>query len=423
MRSEIEMFDLILGVAQNDERIRAVYMNGSRANPNVVKDIYQDYDIVYVVTETKSFLDNKDWISVFGSIAIVQEPDLNDFGFGIKMDFDRSYAWLMLFKDGNRIDLGVQTKEAMLEEYTSDKLTVPLLDKDNCLPKILLPTDEDYWVKKPTELQYTSCCNNFWWCLNNVAKGIARDQLPYAMWMYNVVVRDMLVKIIDWYIGINTNFAVSVGMSGKYYKKHLPSELYKMYTKTYSDSNYEHFWAAIFTACELFRTIAPPVAKHFGYTYNQSEDVNMTEYLNKVKSVSEIADSIACCGLVCMLCHFTDSCDGCRSENNCCGLRKTSEGWGRKMSKELSNGYNEKGIDGCWQCDIAPCDKGMFLDNHDVRLRAFIKYIKEESKDKLAERLYFNMQNGIYYGHGKDYDGLGSIDAVIKKVDAIESEE
>ena len=116
--------------------------------PNIAKDIYQDYDIVYVVTETKSFLDNKNWISVFGSIAIIQEPDLNDFGFGIKMDFDRSYAWLMLFKDGNRIDLGVQAKEAMLEEYTSDKLTVPLLDKDNCLPKILLPTDEDYWVTR-----------------------------------------------------------------------------------------------------------------------------------------------------------------------------------------------------------------------------------------------------------------------------------
>ena len=27
------------------------------------------------------------------------------------------------------------------------------------------------------------------------------------------------------------------------------------------------------------------------------------------------------------------------------------------------------------------------------------------------------MQNGIYYGHGKDYDGLDSIDAVIKKLE------
>lgn len=59
MRSEKEMMDLILGVAQKDERIRAVYMNGSRTNKNVKKDIFQDYDIVYVVRQTKPFMKTK----------------------------------------------------------------------------------------------------------------------------------------------------------------------------------------------------------------------------------------------------------------------------------------------------------------------------------------------------------------------------
>lgn len=282
MRTEKEMFDLLLEVANDDIRVRAVYMNGSRTNPNVSRDMYQDYDIVYVVTETGSFLDDKNWISVFGELAVLQEPDICDAGFEMKMDFDRSYTWLMLFKDGNRIDLHIQIKEAMLEDYKTDKLTVPLLDKDHCLPEIPASSDADYWVQKPTEIKYFSCCNEFWWCLNNVAKGIARDQLAYAMWMYNVIVRDMLVKMIDWYIGIHTDFSVSVGMSGKYYKKYLPPELYEMYAKTYSDSNYTNFWSAIFTACELFRTIAPLVGEHFGFVYNQEEDKNMMEYLIKV---------------------------------------------------------------------------------------------------------------------------------------------
>ena len=284
MRSEQEMFDLILSVAQADERVRAVYMNGSRANPKVQKDIYQDYDIVYVVSETKSFLADKAWISVFGEIAIVQEPDNNDCGWGINVNFDRSYTWLMLFKDGVRIDLKLQIKEAMLEEYLKDSLTIPLLDKDNCLPQIPASNDKAYHVRKPTEGQYKGCCNEFWWCLNNVAKGIVRDQLPYAMWMYNVIVRDMLVKMLDWYIGINNDFSVSVGMSGKYYKKYLPEEIYEMYAKTYSDSDYNNFWTAIFTGCKLFRIISQPVAGHMGYTYNITEDINMTEYLIKIKS-------------------------------------------------------------------------------------------------------------------------------------------
>jgi aminoglycoside 6-adenylyltransferase len=51
MRTEQEMLDLILRVAKEDERIRAVLLAGSRANPGVPKDNYQDYDIAYFVTD------------------------------------------------------------------------------------------------------------------------------------------------------------------------------------------------------------------------------------------------------------------------------------------------------------------------------------------------------------------------------------
>lgn len=41
MRTEKEMYDLIINTAKEDERIRAVYMNGSRTNVNAPKDIFQ----------------------------------------------------------------------------------------------------------------------------------------------------------------------------------------------------------------------------------------------------------------------------------------------------------------------------------------------------------------------------------------------
>ena len=68
MRAENEMYDLILKIAKNDSRIKAVYMNGSRTNENVPKDMFQDYDIVYVVEDIRSFIEDKDWINLFGEI-------------------------------------------------------------------------------------------------------------------------------------------------------------------------------------------------------------------------------------------------------------------------------------------------------------------------------------------------------------------
>lgn len=56
----------------------------------------------------------------------------------------------------------------------------------------------------------------------------------------------------------------------------------------------------------------------------------------------------------------------------------------------------------------------MFSDAHDIRLRAFVRFAKEEGTLKLAEYVLRNELNGIKYGHHKDYDGLESEEAVLK---------
>lgn len=50
-RSTSQILDLILEVAKADSRILAVLQDGSRSNPNVTPDIFQDFDIIYVVED------------------------------------------------------------------------------------------------------------------------------------------------------------------------------------------------------------------------------------------------------------------------------------------------------------------------------------------------------------------------------------
>ncbi|MBP3951642.1 aminoglycoside 6-adenylyltransferase [Bacillus suaedae] len=292
MRSEKEMFDLIIGVAERDERIRAVYMNGSRTNANAPKDIFQDYDIVYVVTETGSFIKDEKWLEVFGDLLMLQEPDKMDYEIGMNRDLERSYGYLMLFTDGNRIDLHLETKEAMIESYGNDKLTVPLLDKDTILPSIPAPTDIDYHVKKPSEALFVSNTNNFWWCLQNVAKGIWRDELPYAKLMFEYNTRSSLDQMVSWWIGTKYDFQLSTGKLGKYFKNYLPEPYWEMYVNTYSDHNYEHFWDSIFVTCDLFRVLAEEVSENLSFTYPVEDDKNMTQYLKHVRSLTPDAEGI-----------------------------------------------------------------------------------------------------------------------------------
>ncbi|GIQ69654.1 aminoglycoside 6-adenylyltransferase [Xylanibacillus composti] len=292
MRGEQEMLELIMHVAERDERIRAVYMNGSRTNSLVRKDLFQDYDIVYVVTETASFLTDEQWIQKFGDLLMVQEPDKHDLALGKEVDFARSYGYLMLFTDGNRIDLHLIATEYFSEADIDDSLTIPLLDKDGCMPPVPVPTDKDYHVMPPTEGEFQSCTNNFWWCLQNVAKGIWRDQLPYAMAMFHKPVREALDQMISWWIGMQHDYQVSVGAMNKYFKFYLPEPYWLMYERTYTEANYTQMWQSIFVACELFRTLGKEVAKAFDYPYPEQSDCLMTQYLQHVQTLPAEATTL-----------------------------------------------------------------------------------------------------------------------------------
>ncbi len=123
-------------------------------------------------------------------------------------------------------------------------------------------------------------------------------------------------------------------------------------------------------------------------------------------TVEEVAKSVAPCGLICKLCHEAGKCAGCQSGHNCCA---------RRLSEDGCYQYGcctQKGIPGCWACDDFCCGKDMFSEHHNIRNRAFVRFAKEYGVTKLAELVLKNQQNGIAYGWNRDYDNLGSEEAV-----------
>lgn len=290
MRSEQEMMQLILDVAKQDDRIRAVYMNGSRTNRNVPKDIFQDYDIVYVVTENKPFVEDKSWIDVFGERLYMQCPDIVDTWVGKQRDYDKCFGWLIQFKDGNRLDLHVVPVGE--EDITEDKLCIVLLDKDGILPEIPESTDEDYRVKRPSEGEFLAACNEFWWCLNNVAKGLWREEIPYVQDMINHVIRNQLIKLLNWKIGYETDFSVSTGKSSKYMHQWLPADVWERFLRTYAGGRVEEIWDSVFVMCDLFEEMAHEVSDKYGFSYNGEEAANSYGYLKHVRPLPKDAREI-----------------------------------------------------------------------------------------------------------------------------------
>lgn len=285
MRTEQEMYDLILNYAKNDDNIRAVVLNGSRANPNAPKDIFQDFDVACLVNDMMPYMRNKNIPPLFGEIMILQEPeDMSN----PPADHDGHYTYLMQFKDGNRIDLSFDPPE-LFKPVVDDSLTIVLLDKDGILEHLPPSSDKDYLPKPPTEKQFQDCCNEFWWVSPYAAKGLWRGELTYTKHMQDEYIREELMKMLVWYFGIKTDFKKSPGKMGKYLQADLEPETWAELKSTYSDADFEHIWDSLFALGSLFRKLAKSVAVHFGFQYNQSEDDNVTGYLREIKNLPQDA--------------------------------------------------------------------------------------------------------------------------------------
>jgi aminoglycoside 6-adenylyltransferase len=280
MRSNDEVKKIILDKANSDNRIRAVLLNGSRVNNKVELDQFQDFDVIYIVNQIDTFTSDHSWTSIFGDRLIWQFPDEMTFG---KDEDDISYLfhYLMLFKDGNRIDLSIFPVDKLGSDFEFDSLTVVWLDKDNLFSNIEPPSDKDYLIKRPTEKEFIDTCNEFWWVCTYVSKGLLRGEITYAKEMLENTVRKMFMKIIEWFIGTNTNFSVSFGKGGKFIKKYLTANEYNTILTTYSDFKPENIWTSLFVMTDQFSEFAVHVAEKLNIKYNFCEQENTLNYLRQ----------------------------------------------------------------------------------------------------------------------------------------------
>lgn len=282
MRSEAEMFDLILSVAKKDTRIRAVILNGSRVNKNIPKDNLQDFDIVYLVTALDSFAATPDWIDIFGERIILQTPNSMTLYDGDFNSTKEEIVYLMLFKDFNRIDLTL--RKVTNRSKKNDSLTMILLDKDQLFNEISAPNDKDYWTRKPSQKEFSDCCNEFWWVSTYVVKGLLRNEIIYAKEMQETILRKMFMNIIAWNIAANHNFEINLGASNRFIKNYFDSETMNQIKNTYTDYTKVNVWNSLILMSGTFYEKSMELANKMNFYYHLEEAKNVRNYIQEMKN-------------------------------------------------------------------------------------------------------------------------------------------
>ena len=264
MRTETEMLDLILQIAKTLQ-VKAVAMSGSRTNPKAPKDEFQDYDVVYVVDDLDNLTSDLSWLDLFGKRIIEQEV-----GFGHRRLF------LMLFEDGNRIDLTL-CPEDHIQEWVDSEAGFTVFEDPEHLFEPYSQNLERYWTPPATETNFVKSCNEFWWVSAYVVKGICRKQVIYATdHLYGICQQEFL-KILAWQVASDRG-KVDIGKNYKYLFNYLPAEQKKEFSDLLDFSSLDKITESLFATMQLFHREAQRFAHKMGFDYDMEVAEKMIEY-------------------------------------------------------------------------------------------------------------------------------------------------
>lgn len=264
MRTENELMNLILQIADTLE-VEAIALSGSRTNPQAPKDEFQDYDVVYIVENLNELLSDLSWLDQFGMRLIEQHNVLG-----------HRRLYLMLFEDGNRIDLTLCPKE-YIQEWVDSEANFEVIKDDKGLFEAYQPNSKRYWTAPSTEEEFAASCNEFWWVSAYVVKAIRRNQLIYATDHLYGICQQELLKVLAWLVTSDRG-VVDIGKNYKYLFQYLPAGQEKEFSALLDLSSIDKITQSLFATMGLFNREAQILAQKMGFTYDKEVAEKMTSY-------------------------------------------------------------------------------------------------------------------------------------------------
>jgi aminoglycoside 6-adenylyltransferase len=289
---EAEVLARLTQWAEREPLVRALLLESSRAHRRAPVDRFSDYDVLVVVADLRAFAEDDAWLSKFGAPLVTFHDS------GTVWDVE-TYARLVLYEDHTKIDYvvwPVALLEAVVQRQELPELLdwgyQALVDKDALTPALPAPSYTAYIPRPPSEREYQRLVEEFWWESTYVAKNLWRDDLVFARYNLDIVMRhEVLLQMLEWRVEVDHGWTWKPGVVGRGLKAHVSPETWAELEKTWVGAEIAENWTALFRMTALFRRIAREVASALDYDYPATLDQRVTSYLEEIHRLPRAADS------------------------------------------------------------------------------------------------------------------------------------
>lgn len=216
--------------AQAHPFITVMGCEGSRNNPRVPADDWQDLDATYFTTDVSQF-NFTDWCQAFGRPVMVQHNHDDLWGTGHPWDI-----YLVQLAGHRRIDLKIAPVTDIPDYLDCDALNTLVWDRTHVLgPQH--PNDRDHYLTMPFDDLFADSLNEFYWCLGDVVKALARQNLVAANEMNNQHVRPELLRNLAWVVGSQHQGGYNPGADYRFLAQELPTDVRQSLAASYQQGS------------------------------------------------------------------------------------------------------------------------------------------------------------------------------------------
>lgn len=288
MRTADTTIDRLTRWAESRENARSLIVTSTRGIPGADVDAYSDFDVIAVVNDVRSMVDDTTWQADFGEVLISYWDPLH-------VDPSTGAEWVgnvTIYANGLKIDFNLWSPQhytdvtAGPDPYAEfDAGYRVLVDKDGLTTDLPAPTFTSYIPPRPDEATYLRLITDFLIGVPYVAKGLLRDQLLPTKWVLDFDMRfNYLVPMLEWRVECDHEWSLKTGNLAKGLKAHLPADVWSGLESTFTGADSEANWNALFEMIKLFGRVAHEVGGLLGYTYPEDLIARVTDHAHRMRA-------------------------------------------------------------------------------------------------------------------------------------------
>ncbi|WP_019133330.1 aminoglycoside 6-adenylyltransferase [Kallipyga massiliensis] len=187
----------------------------------------------------------------------------------------------LLLPNRMRLDFLVDRPEAVVKRMEADSLTEVRVDKDDRVIEDRVTSDISHRTKSPDMEELKLHPGNFFREMSDMAFYLQGKELIPAQQALDRG-RKILLRLAETAVARSNGYSINLGEDLRNVGAYMDPNQYESLQRTYSNTDMDNLWDALFQSCILFRKVGLAIDQGTSFNYPRKLDVEMMKMFRQI---------------------------------------------------------------------------------------------------------------------------------------------